>query len=244
MTIFKKKCTLKKSLILKIIQIILNAAALTAFGEGTDADKAFFTGKPYVEGLGHAFWMRNYRASLSKWQTADPMGYPDGWNQLAYCNNGVTSAVDLWGCEETKTDVFREYDVPIKEPEVTDKGMHYHTEGEYAGRKCHLYIVTTYEYHYVELMKYVKKRRWERIDGLENILNGAGFGLDISAGCAVLSGVGTLPAGGLALGGIVCHSLAEIVNTLNSWEWVPVGDPIKMQPEKRKVDSLEVHVLE
>lgn len=24
------------------------------------------------------------------------MGYPDGWNQLAYCNNGVTSAVDLW----------------------------------------------------------------------------------------------------------------------------------------------------
>jgi len=76
-----------------------SAAALTAFGEGSDADKAFFTGKPMVEGLGHAFWMRNYRAGLAKWQTADPMGYPDGWNQLAYCNNGVTSAVDLWGCE-------------------------------------------------------------------------------------------------------------------------------------------------
>ena len=73
-------------------------AALTAFGEGTDADKAFFTGKPMVEGLGHAFWMRNYRAGLAKWQTADPMGYPDGWNQLAYCGNGVTSGVDLWGC--------------------------------------------------------------------------------------------------------------------------------------------------
>lgn len=43
--------------------------------------------------------MRNYRASLGKWQTADPMGYPDGWNALAYCNNGVTSAVDLWGCK-------------------------------------------------------------------------------------------------------------------------------------------------
>ena len=27
------------------------------------------------------------------------MGYPDGWNQLAYCGNGVTGAVDLWGCE-------------------------------------------------------------------------------------------------------------------------------------------------
>ena len=32
--------------------------------------------------------MRNYRAGLAKWQTADPMGYPDGWNQLAYCGNG------------------------------------------------------------------------------------------------------------------------------------------------------------
>jgi len=51
-----------------------------------------------VEGLGHAFLMRNYRAGLAKWQTADPMGYPDGWNQLAYCGNGVTGAVDLWGC--------------------------------------------------------------------------------------------------------------------------------------------------
>ena len=42
--------------------------------------------------------MRNYRSELGKWLTADPMGYPDGWNQLAYCGNGVTGAVDLWGC--------------------------------------------------------------------------------------------------------------------------------------------------
>ena len=88
------------------------AAALTAFGEHLNVNAAddsshspfpvphspFFTGKPHVAGLGHAFLMRNYRASLSKWQTADPMGYPDGWNQLAYCGNGVTDAVDLWGC--------------------------------------------------------------------------------------------------------------------------------------------------
>lgn len=32
--------------------------------------------------------------------SADPMGYPDGWNQFAYCGNGVTGSVDLWGCEE------------------------------------------------------------------------------------------------------------------------------------------------
>ncbi len=98
-----------------------SAAALTAFGESletlqceatsnikhqTSNSLTFFTGKPYVEGLGHAFWMRNYRASLAKWQSADPMGYPDGWNALAYCNNGVTSAVDLWGCE--KQEPYRE----------------------------------------------------------------------------------------------------------------------------------------
>ena len=81
-----------------------SAVALTAFGENVSVDSPtqnsnFFTGKPYVEGLGHAFLMRNSRAGLAKWQSADPMGYPDGWNQLAYCNNGVTSAVDLWGCK-------------------------------------------------------------------------------------------------------------------------------------------------
>ena len=84
-----------------------SAAALTAFGEDLtihcqpqpSTSTSFFTGKPHVAGLGHAFLMRNYRASLAKWQTADPMGYPDGWNQLAYCRNGVTSAVDLWGCK-------------------------------------------------------------------------------------------------------------------------------------------------
>ena len=86
-------------------------AALTAFGEDLTVhsptptqNSNFFTGKPFVEGLGHAFLMRNYRAGLAKWQSADPMGYPDGWNRFAYCGNGVTSAVDLWGCNEHKID--------------------------------------------------------------------------------------------------------------------------------------------
>ena len=53
-----------------------SAAALTAFGEDLSVTSSgesfrspfpvphypFFTGKPYVEGLGHAFLMRNYRA--------------------------------------------------------------------------------------------------------------------------------------------------------------------------------------
>ncbi len=55
------------------------------------------TGKPHVDGLGHAFLFRNYRAGLGKWLTADPLGYPDGWNQLAYCGNGVSMFVDLYG---------------------------------------------------------------------------------------------------------------------------------------------------
>jgi len=71
--------------------------SMTAFGESSDSN-AFFTGKPFVGEIGYAFLMRSYRPENGKWQTADPMGYPDGWNQLAYCNNGVTCSVDLWGC--------------------------------------------------------------------------------------------------------------------------------------------------
>ena len=87
-----------------------SAAALTAFGERLDnADttspairslgEGWFTGKPFVEGLGHAFLFRNYRASLGKWQTADPLGYPDGWNRLGYCACNPVNAYDLCGGE-------------------------------------------------------------------------------------------------------------------------------------------------
>ena len=92
-----------------------SVAAITAFGEDLSDHSPtpthssnFFTGKPYVEGLGHAFLFRNYRASLGKWQTADLLGYPDGWNQLAYCGNGVINASDLFGavkivCQDMNT---------------------------------------------------------------------------------------------------------------------------------------------
>ena len=93
------------------------AAALTAFGEplpGQDAEglasDAFFTGKPSVPGLGYAFLLRSYRPDLAKWQTADPLGYPDGWNRLAYCNNGVTDAVDLLGAYKYRIVISSLYD--------------------------------------------------------------------------------------------------------------------------------------
>ena len=90
------------------------AAALTAFGEPLPAvatspnsnirqfehsiiSSPFFTGKPEVEGLGRVFLYRNYRADLAKWQTADPLGYPDGWNQLTYGCSSPFSGCDVFG---------------------------------------------------------------------------------------------------------------------------------------------------
>ena len=76
------------------------SSSMTAFGDtAKHSEEIFFTGKPHVDGLGHAFLLRNYRADLCKWPTADPLGYPDGWNQMAYCGNRVVNSVDyLGGC--------------------------------------------------------------------------------------------------------------------------------------------------
>jgi len=85
-----------------------------AFGELKPGEKPnlavnFFTGKPEVEGLGYSFLFRNYRADLGKWQTTDPLGYPDGWNNLAYVNNqplidfdprGLCSYLSIYGSIE------------------------------------------------------------------------------------------------------------------------------------------------
>ena len=73
-------------------------SSMTAFGDSEMVDNTiFFTGKPHVDCLGHAFLLRNYRADLGKWPTADPLGYPDGWNQMAYCRNGVIDSFDFLG---------------------------------------------------------------------------------------------------------------------------------------------------
>ena len=72
------------------------AVNMTAFGESTDPN-AMYTGKPYIGELGYAFLFRNYRSDYGKWQTTDPLGYPNGWNNLAYCNNKSVTCVDLQG---------------------------------------------------------------------------------------------------------------------------------------------------
>ncbi len=76
---------------------------LTAFGESLSTSPmqdSFFTGKPHVGELGYAFLFRNYRADQGKWQTSDPLGYPDGWNNFAYVNNGVVQNFDKLGLED------------------------------------------------------------------------------------------------------------------------------------------------
>ena len=72
------------------------AINMTAFGESADSN-AMYTGKPYIGELGYAFLFRNYRSDYGKWQTSDPLGYPDGWNNLAYVNNGSFANIDFLG---------------------------------------------------------------------------------------------------------------------------------------------------
>lgn len=73
------------------------AIAKTSFGADTSDKSSFFTGKPYVDGLGYAFLFRNYRPDMGKWLSQDLIGYPDGWNNFAYCNNIANMAIDYLG---------------------------------------------------------------------------------------------------------------------------------------------------
>ena len=77
-----------------------NPVEMTSFGETADKN-AFFTGKPMIDELGYTFLFRDYNPNQGKWTTSDPLGYPDGWNNLAYCNNGASFSIDILG-----TDVY------------------------------------------------------------------------------------------------------------------------------------------
>lgn len=76
---------------------------MSAFGKTARHD-AFFTGKPYVEGLGYVFLLRNYCPQLGRWSAADPLGYPDGWNNRIYLNNDVSLFFDYLGALKLKSD--------------------------------------------------------------------------------------------------------------------------------------------
>lgn len=72
------------------------AVEMTSFGETGDKN-AFFTGKPMIDELGYSFLFRDYNPNQGKWTTSDPLGYPDGWNNLAYVNNGCAYSYDMLG---------------------------------------------------------------------------------------------------------------------------------------------------
>ena len=75
------------------------AVEMTSFGETADKN-AFFTGKPMIDELGYSFLFRDYNPNQGKWTTTDPLGYPDGWNNLAYCGNSIIDTFDLYGAKE------------------------------------------------------------------------------------------------------------------------------------------------
>ena len=171
-----------------------SAAALTAFGERmTDGNaspasrslgEGWFTGKPEIAGLGHAFLFRNYRASLGKWQTADPLGYPDGWNQMAYCNNGVVDAVDCLGAREfrNKTGETNVTDVPCGE--WIDNGD---------GREYQWWLKTWNDVYDVFELKESDLEKW-----LERL----GLGAEVIGGATAALALGTA-SGPLGVAGIV-----------------------------------------
>ena len=85
-----------------------NPVEMTSFGETADKN-AFFTGKPMIDELGYSFLFRDYNPNQGKWTTSDPLGYPDGWNNLAYCNNKINRRVDLLGLSELDAADYRKF---------------------------------------------------------------------------------------------------------------------------------------
>ncbi|MDP0489781.1 MAG: RHS repeat-associated core domain-containing protein [Verrucomicrobiota bacterium JB023] len=65
----------------------------SAFGEGMS--RGLFTGKPYVEAIdGFVFKHRSYSASRLRWNSADPLGFPDGPNNFEYVSGNPLGIVD------------------------------------------------------------------------------------------------------------------------------------------------------
>ena len=83
------------------------ASGLLGWREWSDA-KGVFLVCPGLPEVGYAFLGRSYRPDLGKWTSRDPLGFPDGWNAMAYCGNEVSIASDLFGCET----IWKPWSVP------------------------------------------------------------------------------------------------------------------------------------
>lgn len=68
----------------------------SAYGEGLEG--GFFTGKPFIEGIGgFIFKYRSYSAADARWTSADPSGFPDGTNAFSYSMLNPITNVDPLG---------------------------------------------------------------------------------------------------------------------------------------------------
>ena len=94
------------------------AVEMTSFGETADKN-AFFTGKPMVDELGYSFLFRDYNPNQGKWTTTDPLGYPDGWNNLAYVNNRASNCFDFAGAAQLDGTNFLFHQGDLSWPQVT-----------------------------------------------------------------------------------------------------------------------------
>ena len=102
-----------------------------------------------------------------------------------------------------------------------------------------------YEYKVTIMQDFIKKRRWELVDGWENVLNGFGYGCDTSGGYLTLTGAGTAPGAGFLFAGILFHTAAGLVDYLNYWVEVPNGEPIRVRDTTPTyTGSVEGHAYE
>jgi len=73
------------SLLLAAGQVVQAKLESELPGLGVQPDEVFFTGKAYSnEVAGVIFKYRNYDPELNRWTGADPSGFPDGVNNIAY----------------------------------------------------------------------------------------------------------------------------------------------------------------
>ena len=69
---------------------------------------AFFTGKPYDAASGnYVFKYRNYNPGLARWTSADPSGFPDGANNVAYVSNNPNGVLDDTGLAQVMVSFWK-----------------------------------------------------------------------------------------------------------------------------------------
>ena len=80
----------------------------TGFGKAAtaDADVDLFTGRPLISNGSYQFLERNYLPMVGRWSSADPTGFPEGWNSHLYGRNAPTMGYDTKGAAFVVDDIL------------------------------------------------------------------------------------------------------------------------------------------